>query len=118
MGLTSLLGGACRRAALVVTLAVVLPSGAGVATVRAAEPMALLTDPFLQAPGPGSVEVAWFTESVGQSHHVLVGDQVATLSEDDVRRAVSAKGAPGVRVFGAQTSVLSRVAEDAEAPER
>ncbi|WP_348727497.1 hypothetical protein [uncultured Mycolicibacterium sp.] len=114
MGLTSLLGGACRRAALVVTLVVVLPSAAGVATVRAAEPMALLTDPFLQAPGPGSVEVAWFTESVGQSHHVLVGDQVATLSEDDVRRAVSAKGAPGVRVFGAQTSVLSRVAEDAD----
>lgn len=38
-----------------------------------AEPQ-LLTDPFLQAPTPTSVQVVWFTEFVGVNHWVEYGD--------------------------------------------
>lgn len=34
----------------------------------------LLTDPFLQAPTPSSVQVVWFTEFAGQEHRVEYGD--------------------------------------------
>lgn len=58
--------------------------------------MVLLTDPFLQEPNPDAMEVAWFTEFRGDSHHVVVGE-----------------GADA-RLFAAHTIQLSRVAEDAD----
>jgi hypothetical protein len=39
---------------------------------RSAQPQ-LLTDPFLQAPTPSSVQVVWFTEFAGQQHQVQYG---------------------------------------------
>jgi hypothetical protein len=72
----------------------------------------LLTDPFLQMPGHNSVEVAWFTEFAGGSHHVLVGERVGELSESELRDSVDRGRAPGIRVFAAETTQLSRVAED------
>jgi hypothetical protein len=39
---------------------------------QAARPQ-LLTDPFLQAPTPSSVQVVWFTEFAGQQHRVEYG---------------------------------------------
>ena len=73
----------------------------------------LLTDPFLQMPEHNSVEVAWFTEFPGDSHHVLVGEQVSAMSEAELRDTVTRRGAPGVTVFAAESIQLSRVAEDA-----
>jgi hypothetical protein len=58
--------------------------------------MELLTDPFLQQPNPESIEVAWFTEFRGDTHHVVIGE-----GADE-------------RVFAAQTIQLSRVAEDVD----
>ncbi|MCH9668857.1 MAG: metallophosphoesterase [Actinomycetia bacterium] len=72
----------------------------------------LLTDPFLQLPERNSVEVAWFTEFAGDSHHVLVGGAVGAMSETDLQEAVARNGAPGVEVFAAESVQLSRVAED------
>jgi 3',5'-cyclic AMP phosphodiesterase CpdA len=74
----------------------------------------LLTDPFLQLPEHDSVEVAWFTEFAGDSHHVLVGEPVGAMSETDLRDTITWGGAPGVDVFDAKSVQLSRVAEDAE----
>ncbi|MCH9736362.1 MAG: metallophosphoesterase [Actinomycetia bacterium] len=72
----------------------------------------LLSDPFLQMPMPESVEVAWFTEFEGDAHHVLVGEQVGAMSEGELRETVARGGAPGVRLFAAESVQLSRVAED------
>ena len=72
----------------------------------------LLTDPFLQLPERNSVEVAWFTEFAGDSHHVLVGEAVAAMSESELQDAVARNDAPGVEVFAAESMQLSRVAED------
>lgn len=72
----------------------------------------LLSDPFLQRPGHNTVEVAWFTEFSGVSHHVLVGQRVGELSEQELREAVERGRAPGIRIFEATTARLSRVAED------
>jgi hypothetical protein len=72
----------------------------------------LLTDPFLQLPGHNTVEVAWFTEFAGASHHVVVGARAGDLSEAELRAAVERGRAPGVKVFAADTVQLSRVAED------
>ncbi|MDY6997211.1 MAG: metallophosphoesterase [Actinomycetota bacterium] len=102
------------RIALMIAWVAVVTSTLCIAPVRAAEPPVLLTDPFLQKPGPGSVEVAWFTEFAGDSHHVLVGAPVGDLSDSDLHQAVTRGGVPGVRVFTAQSDQLSRVAEDAD----
>ncbi|MCH9728305.1 MAG: metallophosphoesterase [Actinomycetia bacterium] len=74
----------------------------------------LLSDPFLQMPTPTSVEVAWFTEFAGDAHHVLVGEQVDTMSEAQLRETLARGGAPGVKLFAAESVGLSRVAEDSE----
>ncbi|MFP5578866.1 MAG: hypothetical protein ACLGIZ_11625 [Acidimicrobiia bacterium] len=105
----------------------VLPLALGAATLTATDVAAsrpvgaqtadrgsldLLTDPFLQQPGHNTVEVAWFTEVHGGSHHVLVGDRVAELSDAELRRAVTTGRAPGIKVHRAATTQLSRTAED------
>lgn len=72
----------------------------------------MLSDPFQQRPHPDSTEIAWFTEFAGDTHHVLVGEGVAALSEADLRTAVAAGSAPGVRVYPAETMQLSQVGED------
>ena len=74
----------------------------------------LLTDPFLQQPDQSSIQVAWFTEFAGDSHHVLVGEQVSAMSEAELLEAVTRGGADGVNVFGATSVQLSRVAEDGD----
>jgi hypothetical protein len=112
---------AVRVAASVAVMSITLGFSAACADDQAAqsastEPVGsleLLTDPFLQMPEPNSVEVAWFTEFPGDSHHVLVGEQVGAMSEADLRDTVTRRGAPGVRVFAAESVQLSRVAEDA-----
>lgn len=73
---------------------------------------ALLTDPFLQRPEPDCTEVAWFTEFRGTSHHVLIGDGVGAMSEEELAAAAAGGAARAVRVVAAQTVRLSRVAED------
>ena len=55
---------------------------------RSAQPQ-LLTDPFLQAPTPSSVQVVWFTEFAGRQHQVEYGDgftQRATASTSQLTR--------------------------------
>ena len=46
------------------------------ASARPIETPQLLTDPFLQAPGPDSVRVVWFTEFAGDRHQVAWGDRL------------------------------------------
>lgn len=77
-------------------------------------PVALLSDPFLQRPRPASTEVAWFTEFPGDSHHVLVGERVRSMSAADLRHAVRGGDVADVRVYRAQTVRLTRTAEDAD----
>jgi hypothetical protein len=118
---------ACRgRAALIgMALSLVLvasvPLGTGAsasgrgATSASTEPVGsleLLTDPFLQLPGPSTVTVAWFTGFRGTQHHVLVGPRVGELSERELRDAVAGRRVPGVRIHPAGTTQLSRAAED------
>lgn len=45
------------------------------AIARPVEGPQLLTDPFLQQPGPDSVQVVWFTEFAGDRHWVVWGDR-------------------------------------------
>lgn len=90
-------------------------AGPAAPTPASTEPVGsleLLSDPFLQLPEHNTVEVAWFTEFRGDSHHVLVGRSVDELSEDQMREAVATGQAPGVKVYEAGTSQLSRTAED------
>jgi hypothetical protein len=54
----------------------------------------LLTDPFLQLPTEDGVHVVWFTEFVGQRHFVTVGEGAT-------------------RTVAAETTKMSRLAEDA-----
>lgn len=75
-------------------------------------PLELLTDPFLQRPEANSVEVAWFTEFAGDSHHVLIGERVGAMSDAELRDAVLRGDAADVTVFPAESVQLSRVAED------
>lgn len=90
------------------------PHNAASAATAEAGALELLTDPFLQMPGHNTVEVAWFTEVHGDSHHVLVGDRVDELSDAELRQAVANGRAPGVRVHDAETTPLSRTAEDSQ----
>ncbi|WP_197373849.1 metallophosphoesterase family protein [Mycolicibacterium baixiangningiae] len=76
------------------------------------ERVTLLTDPFLQRPAHDSLEVAWFTEFVGDSHHVLLGERAGEMTDAEVAAVVSCGTARGVRVVAAETVRLSRVAED------
>lgn len=110
--LCSLRGG--PRLALAVAWITVLSSALCVTQANAQRQLTLLSDPFLQVPGPTSVEVAWFTEFDGDSHHVIVGAPAATMSEGQLREAIRLGSAPGVRIFPAHTIKLSRVAEDAD----
>lgn len=65
------------------------------ATEEAPPPLSLLAEPFLQLPGANSVHVVWFTEFRGQRHTVTYG---ASLDQQ----------------VEAQSTKLSRVAEDAQ----
>lgn len=95
----------------VTSLAVVSPLTAHAApTVTGTE--TLLTDPFQQKPGVGTVQIAWFTETEGTTHAVLTGD-VAGLSAEQAQQAAT-DGFPGVNVFKADTMKLSRMYEDAK----
>ncbi|WP_203531120.1 metallophosphoesterase [Pseudoroseicyclus tamaricis] len=77
------------RAALLAATALVAPA---IAQAQADETdTRLLTDPFLQAPADGSVNVVWFTEFEGTDHVVI------------------AEG----REIAAETMKMSRLAEDA-----
>lgn len=60
-----------------------------VVSAHAAQPaaLALLTDPFLQAPEPNTVRVVWFTEFAGTRHVVLVGKGVDALGDADLHAA-------------------------------
>lgn len=86
------------------------------AAVPARGSLALLTDPFLQWPVGGSVRVVWFTEFAGVTHHVLVGDGVERIAATSVSAAMAAlRSLPsGVAAFAADTSRLTRAAEDAD----
>ena len=100
-----------RRGAKVTGVATLPRVGAVGAHPRDRRP-ALLTDPFLQRPEPDSTEVAWFTEFRGTSHHVLIGDGVGAMSDEELAAAATGGAAHAVRVVAAQTVRLSRVAED------
>ncbi|WP_200845874.1 metallophosphoesterase family protein [Mycolicibacterium vanbaalenii] len=84
------------------------------ASAEPAGSLELLTDPFLQQPADGAIEVAWFTEYAGDSHHVLVGGPVGTMSEAELREAIARGDGPGIMVFAAESVQLSRVAEDGD----
>lgn len=71
----------------------------------------LLSDPFLQAPQVGSVNVAWFSHTPG-TKNVIVTGEVAELSVDNAVDAASGEVA-GVQVHEASTIKLSRMYEDA-----
>lgn len=72
----------------------------------------LLSDPFLQLPEVGSVNVVWFTNTPGATHAIVTGD-VDKLTADNAADAATAN-VDGVEVFAADTMKLSRMAEDAE----
>lgn len=72
----------------------------------------LLTDPFLQLPAEGQVNVVWFTEEAGENHAVLTGD-VAGLDDAQLSDAI-AGDIEGVNAFDADSFQLSRMAEDHE----
>ncbi len=74
--------------------------------------LSLLTDPFLQAPTADGVSVVWMTEYAGSSHVLLVGDAVATLSDEQLRAAAAGTPPAGVRSFSSASIRLSRTAED------
>lgn len=97
----SLLGGAAAAA----------PAAAR-AAARAGT-LALLTDPFLQAPSADGVSVVWMTEYAGARHALLVGAAVEGLSDAQLVAAASGTPTAGVRVFPASSFRLSRVVEDA-----
>lgn len=97
--------------ALAATLSTTL--GATVALpARAALPAQFLSDPFLQAPQVGSVNVAWFTATPGSKHVVVTGD-VEKITPANAQAAANGQLA-GVRAFDATTKKLSRMAEDAD----
>lgn len=75
--------------------------------------LALLTDPYLQAPTADGVSVVWMTEYAGSAHTLLVGDAVATLTDAQLLAAAAGTATPGVRAFPAGSFRLSRVVEDA-----
>lgn len=74
----------------------------------------VLSDPYLQLPGPGQVHVAWATTTRPAASAVLVGDAVAGLTAEDAARAVHGEDVPGVRAVPAQPTRLTRTAEDAD----
>lgn len=49
-------------------------------------PVALLSDPFLQAPTPDSVRVVWFTEFAGDRHELRYGDRLQQVALAETRR--------------------------------
>ncbi len=73
----------------------------------------LLSDPFLQAPQTDGVSVVWMTETPGERHVVLLGSAVADLDEAGLRAAATGTLPAGVRMVTANSSRLSRTAEDA-----
>lgn len=84
----------------------------------ASPPPALLTDPYLGAPGRTSTTVAWVTEWPGVRHVVLVGEGVPGLDDADLERVAQGRPPRGprrgaVRVVEAATAQTSRTREDA-----
>lgn len=75
--------------------------------------LGLLTDPFLQAPTADGVSVVWMTEYAGARHTLLVGEAVEALTDAQLVSAATGTPPAGVRAFGASSSRLSRVVEDA-----
>lgn len=105
------------RGALVTLLLAALVVAALPAMAQQQAP-ALLTDPYLGAPGRTSASVAWVTEWEGARHLVLTGDGVEDLGDDDLGLlagggTLRGGAARGVRVQDAGTAALSRTREDA-----
>jgi hypothetical protein len=75
--------------------------------------LALLTDPYLQAPTADGVSVVWMTEYAGARHALLVGEAVDALTDQQLVAAATGTATPGVRSFPASSFRLSRVVEDA-----
>jgi len=104
-------------AALAATLTLAASAPASARTEQGS--LDLLTDPYLQLPGPASTHVAWVTEFPGARHLVLHGEGVTNLSSQDIERAVAAENPRraqrgGVKVVQAETVQLSRTREDAQ----
>ncbi|PFG20183.1 metallophosphoesterase [Serinibacter salmoneus] len=74
----------------------------------------VLSDPYLQLPGPGQVHVAWASATRPAASAVLVGDAVAGLTAQDAARAGHGEEIPGVRMIPAHPTRLTRTAEDAD----
>lgn len=114
-------------AAIALPLATVVSADESTDEVADATGAKLLTEPFLQSPSHREVSVAWFTEDPGSRHVVLTGE-VSELTDDELRLLVDtgrvARRGPHkgrgvdarVRVHRAETTVLSRTAEDASSP--
>ncbi|HEY9690012.1 MAG TPA: hypothetical protein V6D46_08450, partial [Coleofasciculaceae cyanobacterium] len=63
------------------------PDGVASGAIAEGAPIAsLLTDPFLQRPGPDSVRVVWFTEFAGDRHWVDWGDRLDNRAVAKTRR--------------------------------
>lgn len=97
------------------TLTTAVPAGYAASADAAGTPATaeLLTDPFLQVPTATSVNVVWFTEFRGSQHGVLIGDGVADLAGTTLAQAVHKKNLSDVRAIRADSTRLSRAAEDA-----
>ncbi len=65
-------------AAFVAITLFTMPSALPSRADNASNPVALLTDPFLQLPTDSSVQVVWFTEFEGTEHTVEYGDGLIT----------------------------------------
>jgi hypothetical protein len=114
---TAIAAGAASASALALSSSV-LSSSASAATGRAlsaarAGSLALLTDPYLQAPTADGVSVVWMTEFVGARHTLLVGAAVEALSDAQLLAAATGTATTGVQAFTATTFQLSRTVEDA-----
>jgi hypothetical protein len=76
--------------------------------------MDLLCEPYLLDPRPGAVTVVWHTGAPGTVNAVLLGPEVAALTDESAAIAARDGRAPGVRVVPAETLPMARMREDAE----
>lgn len=76
----------------------------------------LLTEPFLQVPTEGSVNVVWFTEFKGSGNALVYGPDVADLMDSDEISLSQledyAAGGGNINIVFADTMKLSRTRED------
>jgi len=74
-------------------------SGSGSGLIAQGAPIeSLLTDPFLQWPGPDSVRVVWFTEFAGDRHWVSWGDRLDNRAVAETRRLSQTREDPQSRL--------------------